>query len=40
MPNMLQIQVNCVVGHNYPAPIVDHAKQKDEILARFKAVKS
>ena len=40
MPNMLQIQVNCVVGHNYPAPIVDHTKQKDEILARFKAVKS
>ena len=40
MPNMLQIKCNCVVGHNYPAPIVDHAKQKDEILARFKAAKS
>ncbi len=39
MPNMLQIKINCVVGHNYPAPIVDHAKQKDEILARFKVAK-
>ncbi len=28
-----------VPGETYPAPIVDHALQKDEILRRFKALK-
>jgi len=39
MPDLLQQQSKCVIGRDYPAPIVDHATQKDEILERFKAVR-
>lgn len=39
MTPMMQLQTNCVVGSNYPRPIVDHARQKDEIIRRFKAIK-
>jgi deoxyribodipyrimidine photo-lyase len=40
MPPLLQRQVGCVIGRDYPAPIVDHAAQKDEILRRFQAIKA
>jgi deoxyribodipyrimidine photo-lyase len=39
MPPMTQLHANCMIGQDYPKPIVDHAKQKDEILHRFKAIK-
>jgi deoxyribodipyrimidine photo-lyase len=39
MPPLLQRQVGCVIGRDYPAPIVDHAAQKDEILRRFQEIK-
>lgn len=34
-----QGQFGCVIGEDYPAPIVDHASQKEEALRRFKAIK-
>jgi deoxyribodipyrimidine photo-lyase len=39
MPPLVQQQAGCVIGQDYPAPIVNHAEQKDEILRRFKAIK-
>ncbi|MDW8054290.1 MAG: deoxyribodipyrimidine photo-lyase [Anaerolineae bacterium] len=36
MPPSLQREVGCVIGKDYPAPIVDHNVQKEEILRRFK----
>ncbi|MCW1971044.1 MAG: DNA photolyase family protein [Anaerolineae bacterium] len=39
MPPLLGLQRNCVLGQNYPHPIVDHNVQKDIIVARFKAIK-
>ncbi|MCS6772805.1 MAG: deoxyribodipyrimidine photo-lyase [Anaerolineae bacterium] len=40
MPPTVQAQAGCRIGKDYPAPIVDHNTQKEEILRRFKAVKS
>jgi deoxyribodipyrimidine photo-lyase len=39
MPPMIQTQTKCIIGQDYPAPIVNHAEQKAEILRRFKAIK-
>lgn len=36
-PVKLQQQVGCVIGKDYPAPIVDHDKAKAENLARMSA---
>lgn len=36
----LQQQCGCKVGRDYPAPIVDHAAQKEIILQRFKEIRS
>jgi len=30
----------CVIGEDYPAPIVDHARARDEAIAMFKQAKS
>ncbi len=38
MPAAAQRESSCVVGVDYPAPIVDHATQKEESLRRFKAI--
>ncbi len=38
MTPMEQRMAGCVIGEDYPAPIVDHAAQKDEIVRRFKAL--
>ncbi len=40
MTPLEQSACNCVIGEHYPAPIVNHAAQKEEILARFKALDS
>lgn len=40
-PKDVQQQAKCVIGKDYPAPIVDHAKARDANLAKFgKAVKA
>ncbi|MEO6063037.1 MAG: deoxyribodipyrimidine photo-lyase [Thermoflexales bacterium] len=35
-----QRAAKCVIGETYPAPIVDHATQRAEILRRFSALKA
>jgi deoxyribodipyrimidine photo-lyase len=35
MPSELQRSVGCVIGRDYPAPIVDHAQARREALARY-----
>lgn len=40
MPPSLQEAVGCVIGKDYPAPIVDHSAQKEEILRRFERCKA
>lgn len=40
MPPLIQQQAGCVIGENYPAPIVNHATQKEEVLKRFQAVRN
>ena len=34
-----QKMAGCVIGSDYPAPIVDHAAAREATLARFKVVK-
>jgi deoxyribodipyrimidine photo-lyase len=36
MPSALQREVGCVIGVDYPAPIVDHAQARREALARYR----
>jgi len=38
MPRKLQEQVGCVIGQDYPEPIVDHALARRAALARYRAV--
>jgi deoxyribodipyrimidine photo-lyase len=35
MPRELQEQIGCLIGRDYPAPIVDHAQARREALARY-----
>jgi deoxyribodipyrimidine photo-lyase len=35
MPEQVQSEVGCVIGTDYPAPIVDHATARREALARY-----
>jgi deoxyribodipyrimidine photo-lyase len=37
MPISVQRECGCVIGRDYPAPIVDHAKARQEALARYRA---
>ena len=37
MPREVQEQVGCVIGRDYPEPIVDHALARREALARYRA---
>jgi deoxyribodipyrimidine photo-lyase len=37
MPMALQRKVGCVIGVDYPAPMVDHAQARREALARYRA---
>jgi deoxyribodipyrimidine photo-lyase len=36
MPDALQREVGCVIGTDYPAPIVDHAAARREALERYR----
>ncbi|HXP38131.1 MAG TPA: FAD-binding domain-containing protein, partial [Solirubrobacteraceae bacterium] len=36
MPAELQREVGCVIGEDYPEPIVDHAEARREALARYR----
>lgn len=36
MPRELQREVGCVIGRDYPEPIVDHAQARHEALARYR----
>jgi len=37
MPEPLQREVGCVIGVDYPAPIVDHAQARQAALERYSA---
>lgn len=39
MPALQQQLAHCVIGRDYPLPIVDHALARERSLARYKAVK-
>ncbi len=38
MPEEVQAQTGCLIGQDYPEPIVDHAAARREALARYGAV--
>ncbi|GAC1316929.1 MAG: hypothetical protein NVSMB21_26340 [Vulcanimicrobiaceae bacterium] len=38
MPPLLQGQYGCVIGRDYPAPIVEHAAARARALAAYGAV--
>jgi deoxyribodipyrimidine photo-lyase len=40
MPAELQREIGCVIGRDYPEPIVDHAAARREALARYGAAAS
>jgi len=37
MPEAVQHESGCVIGKDYPPPIVDHAVQREKALALYKA---
>ncbi len=39
LPPLEQTARGCVIGKDYPAPIVDHATQRDKALAMYKVVR-
>jgi deoxyribodipyrimidine photo-lyase len=36
MPENVQRRVRCVIGRDYPEPIVDHARAREEALERYR----
>ena len=36
MPAELQRETRCVIGEDYPAPIVDHRRAREEALERYR----
>ena len=36
-PRKVQEQANCIIGRDYPAPIVNHATVSKQCIARVKA---
>jgi deoxyribodipyrimidine photo-lyase len=40
MPRSEQTRARCVIGQDYPAPIVDHKLARERVLAAYKAVKA
>jgi deoxyribodipyrimidine photo-lyase len=39
MPPEVQKASECIIGSDYPAPIVDHAQARREALERFAAAR-
>lgn len=39
MPRSEQLRAGCLIGQNYPAPIVDHAVARERVLATYKRAK-
>jgi deoxyribodipyrimidine photo-lyase len=39
MPSDLQQKLECVIGRDYPAPIVDHTQARERVLAAYAAAK-
>jgi deoxyribodipyrimidine photo-lyase len=39
MPPPVQKAARCLIGRDYPAPIVEHARARSEALARFAAAR-
>jgi deoxyribodipyrimidine photo-lyase len=40
MPLPIQRETGCVIGQNYPAPIVDHREARERVLAAYSAAKN
>jgi deoxyribodipyrimidine photo-lyase len=40
LPPLRQQQAGCVIGRDYPAPVVDHAQARSRTLARYAVVKA
>jgi deoxyribodipyrimidine photo-lyase len=40
MPSDLQQELECVIGRDYPGPIVDHAQARERVLAAYTAAKA
>jgi len=40
LPPLRQREAGCVIGADYPAPVVDHAQARSRTLARYAVVKS
>jgi deoxyribodipyrimidine photo-lyase len=40
MSRLEQQACGCVIGRDYPAPVVDHAAQRRKALALFRAVRA
>jgi glycosyltransferase involved in cell wall biosynthesis len=40
VPPLKQQAAGCVIGTDYPAPVVDHAQARERTLARYAVVKS
>jgi deoxyribodipyrimidine photo-lyase len=38
MSDAEQEAAGCVIGRDYPAPIVDHKAERERALARYRAV--
>ena len=36
MPDEVQRESGCVIGDDYPAPIVDHRRAREEALDRYR----
>ena len=36
MPEELQRELGCVIGVDYPAPVVDHREAREEAFARYR----
>jgi deoxyribodipyrimidine photo-lyase len=36
MPDDVQVQCGCRIGHDYPEPIVDHPEARRQALDRYR----
>jgi deoxyribodipyrimidine photo-lyase len=39
MPRSEQMRAGCIIGQNYPAPIVDHAVARQRVLEAYRRVR-